>query len=74
MNKIVLQFGLLVFSLSLIFFSRLGLPFEVVILKSFFVFVFTTVLLSIVVLVFVRAINKESFNKNIEYSEKINRK
>jgi len=74
MNKIVLQFGLLVFSLSLIFFSRAGLPFETVILKSFFVFVFTTVLLSIVVLVFVRAINKESYNKNIEYSEKINRK
>jgi len=64
----------LAYWLSLIFFSRLGLPFEVVILKSFFVFVFTTVLLSIVVLVFVRAINKESFNKNIEYSEKINRK
>ncbi len=74
MNKIVLQFGLLVFSLSLIFFSRIGLTFDQVILKAFFVFVITTILLSIVVLVFIRAINKESYNKKIEYSEKINRK
>lgn len=74
MNKIVLQFGLLVFSLSIIFFSRIGLPIEQVLFKSFLVFLVTTILLSVVVLVFVRAINKEAYNKNVEYSEKINGK
>lgn len=74
MNKIVLQFGLLVFSLSIIFFSRIGLPLEQVLVKSFLVFLVTTILSSVVIIVFVRAINKESYNKNIEYSEKTNRK
>jgi len=63
MNKIVLQFGLLVFSLSLIFFSRIGLPIQQVLMRSFIVFVATTLLLGIIVIVFVNAINKASFKK-----------
>ena len=74
MNKIVLQFGLLVFSLSIIFFSRIGLTLDQVLFKSFLVFLFTTISLSVVVLVFVRAINKEAYNKNNEFLEKNNRK
>jgi hypothetical protein len=63
MNKIVLQFGLLVFSLSLIFFSRIGLPIQQVLMRSFIVFVATTFLLGIIVIVFVNAINKASYKK-----------
>jgi hypothetical protein len=63
MNKIVFQFGLLVFSLSLIFFSRIGLPIQQVLMRSFIVFVATTFLLGIIVIVFVNAINKASYKK-----------
>jgi len=73
MNKIVLQFGLLVFSLSLIFFSRVGLPVQQVLLRSFIVFVATTLMLGFIVLVFVNAINKASLKKK-EIIENNNRK
>jgi hypothetical protein len=63
MNKIVFQFGLLVFSLSLIFFSRVGLPVQQVLLRSFIVFVATTLMLGFIVMVFVNAINKASYKK-----------
>jgi hypothetical protein len=73
MNKIVLQFGLLVFSLSLIFFSRVGLPIQQVLLRSFIVFVATTLMLGIIVIVFVNAINKASYKKK-EIIDNNNRK
>ena len=63
MNKIVLQFGLLVLSLSLIFFSRVGLPIQQVLLRSFIVFMATTLMLGVIIIVFVNAINKASYKK-----------
>ena len=63
MNKIVLQFGLLVLSLSLIFFSRVGLPIQQVLLRSFIVFMATTIMLGVIIIVFVNAINKASYKK-----------
>ena len=64
MNKIVLNIGLLAFFLSIIFFSQKGLPIEQVILKSFAIFVILTTLLGILVLLFLRAINKTSQKKS----------
>ena len=74
MNKIILQFGLIVFALSIIFFSWLGLSITSLLFKSFVVFVATTVMLSIVTMVFIKAINKTSFDKKSEKSNNINRK
>ncbi len=66
MNKIVLNFGLLVFCLSVIFFSRMGLPLQDVLFRSFLIFVSLTVMLSIVVIIFIKAVNKVSYEKNNE--------
>ena len=74
MNKIILQFGLLVFALSIIFFSWLGMSITNLLFKSFVVFVATTVMLSIVTMVFIKAINKTSYNKKNENLNNINRK
>ena len=74
MNKIVLQFGILVFFLSVIFFSRMALPVQDVLFRSFLVFITTTVMVSIIVITFVKAVNKASYNKSKEISENINRK
>ncbi len=66
MNKIILNFGLLVFCLSVIFFSRVGLPVQDVLFRSFLIFIAITVMLSIVVIIFIRAVNKVSYQKNDE--------
>lgn len=63
MNKIVLQFGLLVFFLSIIFFSQQGLELHSVLLRSFVVFSVITTMLSIFVIIFIRAINKTAFDR-----------
>ena len=66
MNKIILNFGLLVFCLSVIFFSRVGLPIQDVLFRSFLIFVSLTVMLSVVVIIFIKAVNKVSFEKKNE--------
>lgn len=58
MNKILIQFGLLIFCFALIFFSQRGMPLQDVILKSFIVFVAITIVLSVVVLFVLKMINK----------------
>lgn len=63
MNKIVLEFGLLVFSLSLIFFSQLGLGIGQTILRAFVIFAVVTTMAGILALTFIRAINKASEEK-----------
>lgn len=59
MNKILIQFGLLIFCFALIFFSQRGMPLQDVILKSFIVFVAITIVLSVVVLFLLKMINKK---------------
>lgn len=71
MNKIILNFGLLVFCLSIIFFSRIGLPVQDVLIRSFLIFLAVSVMLSIIALVFIRAINKTSSEKNKEITQNI---
>ncbi len=63
MNKIILNFGLLVFFISLIIFSQKGWMLDQVLLKSFIVFVVITVMFSILAITFVKAINKSTFEK-----------
>ncbi|HMN16823.1 MAG: hypothetical protein HND40_11825 [Ignavibacteriota bacterium] len=58
MNKILIQFGLLVFCFALIFFSQRGMPLQDVVLKSFIVFVAFTIVLSVVVLFVLKMVNK----------------
>ncbi len=63
MNKIVLNFGLLVFFLSLVFFSQQGLPIEDVFLKAFLIFVSVTLILGVITILFIKAINKTALEK-----------
>lgn len=59
MNKVLLQFGLLIFCFSLIFFSQRGMPLQDVVMKSFIVFISLTIVLSVVVLFVFKMINKK---------------
>ena len=69
MNKIVLNFGLLIFFLSMIFFVQLDYSLYDVILKSLIIFVVVTLITSVIVLVFIKAINKTAKLKksNLNY-------
>lgn len=69
MNKIILHFGLLVFFLSVIFFSQRGMPLEDVLLKSFVIFIVLTVMLNIVAILFIRSVNKTASEKSKKLQE-----
>lgn len=70
MNKIVLNAGLLIFALSVVFFSRNNLPIQDVLLRSFIVFFIATVMISIAVIIFMKSINKVSLQKRKDLSQK----
>ena len=74
MHKIILQFGLLVFALSVIFFSRLGMPVQEVLLRAFLIFIFVTVMISLIAILFIRSVNKISYTKQNELTDKIDGK
>ncbi len=63
MNKIILNFGLLVFFFSIIFFTQKGLPIEKVLLNSFAIFILLTTMLSLIVIGIIKSINKNSFDR-----------
>ncbi|MBZ0199482.1 MAG: hypothetical protein K8H86_06415 [Ignavibacteriaceae bacterium] len=71
MNKIILQFGLLVFFLAVIFFSQRGIPFQDILLKSFMIFIVLTTMLSIAAIVFMKSVNKTSLSKNKDLTENL---
>lgn len=58
MNKIVLNFGLLVFFISLIFYSQKDLPIHDIIIRSLLIFVMITIAATIVAILFIKAANK----------------
>jgi ABC-type multidrug transport system permease subunit len=74
MNKIVLQTGLLIFSLSLIYFGQRNLEFTEVLLRSFIMFVASTLVLAIITLLLIKFINNVSVKKNAEMAKNFNRK
>ena len=71
MNKIVLQVGLLIFSLSLIYFGQRNISFVEVLVKSFIMFIASTITLSVIAIIFMRSINKASEKKGDEIAKKI---
>lgn len=73
MNKIVVQSGLLVFFISIIFFSQRGMAVQDVLIRSMVLFVATSIMLSIFLLVLLRAINRASVNKRKSLSDNIGR-
>ncbi|MDP3148065.1 MAG: hypothetical protein Q8N83_02940 [Ignavibacteria bacterium] len=66
MNKIVLQIGLLIFSVSIIYYSSRNIPLEDILLRSIIIFFAFTLLTGLIVLMFMKSINKVSFEKNKE--------
>jgi hypothetical protein len=60
MNKIVLQFGLLIFFLSIFFFSQEGMGVVQSLLRSFVIFAVVTSMCSVLAIVFIRSINKSA--------------
>ena len=71
MNKIVMNVGMLFFFLSIIFFSQMNLSLADVLIRSFAIFLFLTSMLSVLAIVFIRSINKKSYNKGNELSENL---
>lgn len=69
MNKIILQIGLLVFFFSVIYFVQKGFSIEKIILNSLAIFIFLTVMLSLLTLGLIKAINKNSFEKINNYTQ-----
>ncbi|MBN1301129.1 MAG: hypothetical protein JW995_07915 [Melioribacteraceae bacterium] len=74
MNRIVLNIGLLLFFLAIVFFSQRQLPFYDVLLKSFAIFVFSTGMLAVVGIVFIRSINKKALSKTNNITDNISGK
>lgn len=74
MNKIVLNVGILVFSLSLIYFGQRNLEFTEVLLRSFVMFVFSTLALAVITILFIKSINRTTVKKNAEIARNITRK
>lgn len=60
MNKIVVNFGLLVFFVAIVFFTQQGLSIGDVLLKSFIIFFSVTITLGLLTIAFIKAINKAS--------------
>ncbi len=66
MNKIVMQIGLLVLCIAIIFFAQRGLPVEQILLRSVMVFIFVTIMLSIIAILIVKSVSKTTHKKKDE--------
>lgn len=62
MQKVILQIGLLFFFLAVIFFAKMGLPLQEILLRSIILFLALTILLSVVTLIVVKLLQKTSYN------------
>lgn len=58
MNKIIMQFGLLVFFLSIVFFIQREIQIIEALIRSAIVSVVLTIMLTLLALAFIKAINK----------------
>ena len=74
MNKIILHVGLLIFILSIVFFSRMDIAIEEILLRSFLVFFLLTFMLGVITILFMKSISKTTSNKNRESAQPIERK
>lgn len=64
MHKIILYFGLLVFCISLIFYSQKEIPIEQMVIRSLMIFAVVSIAASILALIFIRAINHALVSRN----------
>lgn len=64
MNKIIFQIGLLIFTLSVIFFSRMEIAVEEILMKSFLVFFLLTFMLGLITILFMKSISKTTVEKS----------
>lgn len=64
MNKIILNIGLLIFCFSIIFFSQREMTLAEVLMKSFIVFISSTVILSVTAIVLFKLIQKTASQTN----------
>jgi len=71
MNKIVLQIGLLIFALSLIYFGQRNMEFIDVLLKSFVMFIFSTLAIALITILFMKSINNVSMKKNASIAKNL---
>ena len=71
MNKIILNFGLLVFCIAIIIFAQQDISILDIILKSFVVFFAVTMMIGILLLVFIKTINKAVMDKGKKLEENI---
>jgi hypothetical protein len=63
MYKIVLEIGLLIFFLSIVIFLQQGILLETALFRSVVVFIAFTIMFTVVMIIFIRAINKSSIKK-----------
>jgi len=63
MNKIIVNFGMLVFFLSIVIFSQKGLMIQDILIRSAIIFVVVTIMFSVLALAFVKAVNKTASEK-----------
>ncbi|GBD92212.1 hypothetical protein BMS3Abin04_02947 [bacterium BMS3Abin04] len=71
MNKIVLNFGLLIFFISVVVFSQKGMLVQDVLIRSTIVFFVVTIMFSILALAFIKAINKTGTGKQKHINHKL---
>ncbi|HPN37640.1 MAG TPA: hypothetical protein PL041_04500 [Melioribacteraceae bacterium] len=71
MNKIVMSLGLLVFFISVIFYSQQGLDIVDVLKRSFAIFFVVTFMGAIIAILFIKAINQTSLKKAKKMNDKI---
>ncbi len=69
MNKIIYIIGLLLFSLSIIFFVQRGMTLIDVLIRSLIVFILSSILISAVALIFIKAINQNKFQNGNKSSQ-----
>lgn len=73
MHKIIFQVGLLIFFVSVIFFSQKGMAIQDIFIRSTIIFLVFTIMLSLLTLLFVKSINKAALAKRKQYLENIGR-
>ncbi len=69
MHKIVLNFGLLIFFISLLIFSQQNIPLEDVFIRAFAIFVIVTLMSGILVIVFLKAVSKAIYDKAVKQQD-----
>ncbi len=62
MQKVIIQIGLLFFFLAVIFFAKMGLQLQDILLRAGVLFFALTIMLSVVTLIFMRLLNKSSYD------------